>query len=297
MKSLTSLSSFKSKFISLFIGCVFMSCGFSFYKIYTSSSFNMALPWLALTFTVLPITLFFLRLFIAPIARTSANLNTLLIFGILGTLITGYVSLINDTSHVMPFILAFTLGVLGLALYVFWYSRFDDRSDNPHLKLGAALPNFTLDDTQGQQIASSSFLGKPALFIFYRGNWCPLCMAQIKEVAMQYRRLVDNGVQVVLVSPQSHSNSESLSKKFNIPFQFLVDKDNQAARTLDIISQDGTPAGLEVLGYDSDTVMPTVVITDAEGKIIFADLTDNYRVRPEPETFFKVLSEKGILTQ
>ena len=35
--------------------------------------------------------------------------------------------------------------------------------------------------------------------------------------------------------------------------------------------------------------MPTILITDAGGKLIFADLTDNYRVRPEPETFLKIL--------
>jgi len=46
---------------------------------------------------------------------------------------------------------------------------------------------------------------------------------------------------------------------------------------------------MQALGYDTDTVMPTIVITDKKGTILFADLTDNYRVRPEPETFFKVL--------
>ena len=40
--------------------------------------------------------------------------------------------------------------------------------------------------------------------------------------------------------------------------------------------------------------MPTVVITDANGKIIFRDLTDNYRVRPEPETFLKILDKSFV---
>jgi hypothetical protein len=34
--------------------------------------------------------------------------------------------------------------------------------------------------------------------------------------------------------------------------------------------------------------MPTVVMTNDKGEIIFADLTDNYRVRPEPKDFLKV---------
>jgi hypothetical protein len=57
---------------------------------------------------------------------------------------------------------------------------------------------------------------------------------------------------------------------------------------LQIKAENGLPMGLQALGYDSDTVMPTVVMTNDEGVIIFADLTDNYRVRPEPEDFLKV---------
>jgi hypothetical protein len=32
-----------------------------------------------------------------------------------------------------------------------------------------------------------------------------------------------------------------------------------------------------------------VIITDKEGKIIYSDFTTNYRVRPEPDEFIKVL--------
>jgi len=43
------------------------------------------------------------------------------------------------------------------------------------------------------------------------------------------------------------------------------------------------------MGYDTEAPMPTVIITDANGRVHWADETDNYRVRPEPETFLKVL--------
>ena len=66
------------------------------------------------------------------------------------------------------------------------------------------------------------------------------------------------------------------------------------AEKLGIKAQAGLPVGLEALGYVSDTVMPTVVITDASGVILFADLTDNYRVRPEPDVFLEVFSRAGI---
>jgi hypothetical protein len=40
--------------------------------------------------------------------------------------------------------------------------------------------------------------------------------------------------------------------------------------------------------------LPTIIMTNASGKIIFADLTDNYRIRPEPETFLEVFAQAGI---
>ena len=78
---------------------------------------------------------------------------------------------------------------------------------------------------------------------------------------------------------------------FNVGFHFLTDKNNSAAKQLGILDKGALPLGFQLLRYDSDVVMPTVIITDKSGKIIFVDLTDNYRVRPEPETFLKILDE------
>lgn len=50
--------------------------------------------------------------------------------------------------------------------------------------------------------------------------------------------------------------------------------------------------GMQMLGYDSETVLPTVIITAAGGRILWADETDNYRVRPEPKLFLTVLESR-----
>ena len=94
-----------------------------------------------------------------------------------------------------------------------------------------------------------------------------------------------------LISPQPHKYTAKLAEKFQVGFHFLVDKGNQVAQQLNIFGKYGLPFGFQALGYDSDTVMPTIIITDKNGKILFADLTDNYRVRPEPSTFLKILDK------
>ena len=234
------------------------------------------------------VVFFFIWLFIKPPARTDAHLKKHTIFIFIGFLIhiisEGFIhqNLMGSIPSLMLFI--------GWIAYIKWYSIFEKRDDNAILKIGNQLPELELEDIDMNKVYTSSFIGQPAIFLFYRGNWCPLCMAQIKEIAGQYKELEQRGVHIVLISPQPHAHSKSLAKKFNLNFKFLVDKGNIAAKKLHILAKNSLPLGFQIFGYDSDTVMPTVLITDQKGTLIFSDLTDNYRVRPEPETFIKILN-------
>jgi len=42
-------------------------------------------------------------------------------------------------------------------------------------------------------------------------------------------------------------------------------------------------------------IMPTILMTDTTGKIIFVDLTDNYRERPEPTTFYNIQDAHSLV--
>ncbi|WP_321790314.1 peroxiredoxin-like family protein [Burkholderia pyrrocinia] len=249
-----------------------------------------AVAWLGVALAATANLGFFVWLFTSDSARTSERLSPLLAATAAGGLLTVW-GVVGSPEHakVLPVLYA-GLTVIGCLLYVFWYSQLG-RADNLHLKVAAPLPRFELEDVAGATVDSSQFLGKPALLLFFRGNWCPLCMAQIREIAAQYRELDQRGIQVVLISPQPHENTRELAAKFSVPFRFYVDRDNRAAEKLGILARNGLPAGLQAQGYDSDTVFPTVVMTDASGTIVFADLTDNYRLRPEPETFLRVADQ------
>ncbi len=77
--------------------------------------------------------------------------------------------------------------------------------------------------------------------------------------------------------------------------RFMTDADNRVAEKLGILIRGGLPAGFQALGYDSDVPRPAVFISTAGGKLIHVDLTDNYRVRPEPSSFFSVLDRHAIV--
>ena len=236
---------------------------------------------IGLLISSITIVAFFSLLFIKPVARTTKNLkvySSLIVIGLV-------LNLFNFEQKSLLISVGLSLGWLA---YLTWYSSFYSRNTSV-LEIGKTLPDFFLENGNKEKIAASDFLGNFKIYIFYRGNWCPLCMAQIKEVVNQYKELEKRNVDMILVSSQPHKFTKNLAKKHKVPFHFLVDKDHKAAKQLGILHKNGLPTGFQILGYQSDVVLPTVIITDKNNKIIFADLTDNYRVRPEPETFIKII--------
>ncbi|NAS29655.1 redoxin domain-containing protein [Flavobacteriaceae bacterium R38] len=235
------------------------------------------------------VVVFFAGLFLKPVPRTQRNLNVHSVLIATGFLLSIAGDILGGNYLVKEILFSFLL-ITGWILYIKWFSVFKNR-DKANIIPGRLLPEFQLEDINKVTITTSAFKGKSAIYLFYRGNWCPLCMAQIKEVSEQYKELEKREAQVILISPQPHKFTRSLAKKHAVNFHFMVDTENKAAKQLGISSKNGIPAGFQALGYNSDTVMPTVIITDKNGKIIFADLTDNYRVRPEPATFLKILDD------
>ncbi len=176
--------------------------------------------------------------------------------------------------------------VAVLALYVGWYSRYRRRPAEA-LRPGQPFPaDVRFEDHDGVVVEPRSWQGSPTIVMFYRGAWCPLCSAQIQELARGYQDIADLGAEVVLIAPQPAEESRKLADQVDAPLTFLVDPGAAAARRIGIEHLGGAPIGLVAEG---DTVMPTVLVLDADGVIRFVHETDNYRIRPEPTLFLDAL--------
>ena len=182
--------------------------------------------------------------------------------------------------------IALSLAAFALLLtYVFWYSR-NGRKPSTSLTVGSAFPELAFTDLAGTTVTSSAWVGTPTILLFYRGTWCPLCNVQVRELADGYREIASLGAQVVLVSPQPAAESAALAARFDAPMTFLVDVDNASANALGIQHPGGAPVGV---AKEGETVLPTAVVLDAAGVILFAHETDNYRFRPDPALFLEAL--------
>lgn len=242
---------------------------------------GLSLSWLGAAVAVVPLVLFMTLVYSRPYSRVVRFIAIPVVLALLGAVLA--------VIEMRPLPTFYTLffGVGGVLVYVFWYTYLD-RSDNVLLRKSAQLPDFELTSLQGDVVSASSFLGRQVLWVFFRGSWCPMCQAQLADLVKEYDAISERGVEVVLVSPQSRERSAALQSRLGATMQFYVDH-NKAAHKLGIVHRYGVPLG--ILGYGRDTVLPTVLMTDEAGKLIYVDLTDNFRIRPQAQTLIEVLDE------
>lgn len=251
------------------------------------------LAWFAAAVANLPLPLFWLRLKFARVPRTSRDLPLLIFVSAAGSIVALWQVLLTRSADWQPAAIA-VAGTALLLLYVFWYSRFG-RVPNARLAIRNKLPEFTLTDLEGRQVKASEFLGTPTVWVFYRGNWDPFCIAQVHEIASRHADLEKLGVQLNLVSSQPEDRVRELAAELAAPLRFLVDRNAEVANALDIAERHPIPPG--AAGYTASGAMPTTIVTNASGTILFADETDNYRVRPEPDMYISILRRAGAVAQ
>jgi len=247
-----------------------------------------AFQWAGLALAALPMLWFFQNMASRKIARFHPFLPAQVGSGLGGAVLSVVGALVLDPSlNAFAVTQSLLVGVIGIPVYTFGYSRLPRAGSE--IAAGQPLPAFTLTDVNGRDVHGSELA--PAVLMFFRGNWCPLCMAQIQEIAEQYQELERRGVTVALISGQPQPETAKLASQFVVPFLHLVDEDMVVARKLGLFHEQALPAGLASrIGSRSDSAyLPTVVVTDSEGRVLLNARTDNYRVRPEPSTFLAVL--------
>ena len=242
--------------------------------------------WLAVAVAAAQIAIYFARLYLVQVPRTSPGLAGFSMGIFAATLYSVYMSYQLQEASVAP-LLAF-VALCGWLAYVAWYSDLGDRSKD-RIKEGKKLPSIPLQDYNGNDLSSDDWKGGKRLVIFYRGNWCPICTAQVKELEKFEKEFDALGVRITLISPQSHQKSRNHAKRVGIDYDFLVDVNNTAAKKLGILHEHGVPKGFEVLGYETNVPKPSTFVLDENGKVIFADLTTNYRLRTKPEDIIAAL--------
>lgn len=92
------------------------------------------------------------------------------------------------------------------------------------LKIGQKLPEFSLKDSEGDEITQDDLVGAPFILYFYPKDNTPGCTAE----ACQFRDLIDAFEEmnflVIGVSPDSKASHQKFIKDHDLTFPLLCDE-------------------------------------------------------------------------
>ena len=129
------------------------------------------------------------------------------------------------------------------------------------LEIGKKAPEFTLSDSQGNNISLSDFRGKKVVLYFYPKDNTPGCTRQACAFAAAYNGFKEKNVQVIGISRDSIESHRKFAEKHTLPFILLSDP------LLDAIQKYGVWQEKKLYGKVSMGVVRTTFIIDENGNI------------------------------
>ena len=95
------------------------------------------------------------------------------------------------------------------------------------LKQGDKVPNFTVNDQDGNPVSLSDYKGKKLIVFFYPKASTPGCTAEACNLTDNYKALQDKGYEILGVSADSEKRQTNFKNKYNFPFPLLADEEKE----------------------------------------------------------------------
>lgn len=144
---------------------------------------------------------------------------------------------------------------------------------------GQTMPDFSLPDGEGKPVSLKQFRGKaPVMLLFYRGDWCPFCISQLKDLQNLLPSLEEFGVQLIAISPDTVATTQNTARRFGQNYIFLSDEDRSLINKLGIRSNKNLPH-------------PAIFIVDQKGILRWYYANSDYKTRPTSEQMKIVLQQ------
>lgn len=169
------------------------------------------------------------------------------------------------------------------------------------LQRGGKAPDFEIPDHKGKLVSSAELLNQGKLVIcFFRGRWCPFCVAQLEAMQQVMPKIQAAGAKLVGISPQTVQQSFFMADQHRLGFPLLSDAGNKVARQFGLVYR--VPEEQQALyrrtfvnlpfvnGDDNwELPIPATYIVDQDGWVLFASANADYTHRPEPAAIIHLL--------
>ncbi len=172
------------------------------------------------------------------------------------------------------------------------------------LPVGNQAPDFALPDANGRVVRSADLLALgPVIVSFFRGRWCPYCMAELAAWRDLYPELRRRGALLVAISPQTVHQNSLLLQQHPLPFPVLSDARCAVAERFRVAytvpeyhQQHYRRILVNIPFMNGDPSwrlpLPATFLVQPDGSIAFAQVHADFRVRPEPEEVLAALKSE-----
>ena len=169
------------------------------------------------------------------------------------------------------------------------------------LRVGDHAPALTLSDIHDRPVDLAALWARGTVIVtFYRGGWCPYCNLELRAWQRLLPAVVACGATLVAVSPQSIAHSLSTSADNSLAFRVLSDSSLAAAHAFGIAFAMGrelvelySQLDIEIPERNGNgrwvLPLPATYVVDRGGRIGYAYVEVDYRLRAEPADVLAVV--------
>ena len=164
------------------------------------------------------------------------------------------------------------------------------------LAVGDAIPDVTLRTEEDREVSLRKLVSaKPTVLIFYRGGWCPFCTRHLSDLVGIEEDIETAGAQLLAISMDQPAKLRETPQRDKLGYRLLSDGDAAAAKAFGIAFQvedalvkkykDAYRIDLEAASGRTHHLLPhpAVFVVDTDGRIRFAHVNPDYKVRLEPK--------------
>ena len=175
------------------------------------------------------------------------------------------------------------------------------------VKAGDQAPDVRLTEVDGEELTLQGLTAKgPVVLILFRFATCPACNIALPYYARNlWPTLKALGASLVAVSPQVPERLVEIKRKHGLEFQVASDQ-NRLGRAFGVLYEfdEASKAAAKARGGSiGDTTgtgtwelpMPTVVVIDRTGKVVFADVSPDWLVRTEADPIIEAVRELALV--
>ncbi|PQB04494.1 thioredoxin-dependent thiol peroxidase [Aureitalea marina] len=129
------------------------------------------------------------------------------------------------------------------------------------LKKGDKVPNFTVNDQDGNPVSLSDYSGKKLVVFFYPAASTPGCTAEACNLRDNYSELQAQGYSLLGVSADTEKKQSNFRNKYEFPFPLLADTEKEVINTF------GVWGPKKFMGREYDGIHRMTFLIDENGVV------------------------------